>query len=139
MTLAYTGQHVSGDATTSASADGRLPGSDRAVEADIPEDAVDQRIDWATVMATDLAPGQKFLFEVYDAKTAVSHVNCIVSDGGILDTPFGKVPALRLDYSVEKSSGTESYSVYATRAFPRVMLREDLPGGLTSLLVKVEQ
>lgn len=138
MTLSYAGHHVKGEAVTSGSADGRLPGSDQAVEADITDATVDQRIDWATVMTTAMQPGQKFRFDVYDAKTAVSHVSCSISDAGTLDTSMGKLPALRLDYTVEKASGTESYTVYATRDFPRVMLREDLRGNLTITLVKAE-
>lgn len=138
MTLTYTGHHVTGEAVTDPSADGRLPGSDRAVEADISEDTVDQRIDWATVMTTDLKPGQKLLFSVYDAKTGVSQVSCTIADAGVMESPLGKLAAIRLVYTVEKSTSTESYTVYATRDVPRMMLREDLPGGLTAMLVKVE-
>lgn len=138
MTLTYAGQHVIGDAVTAASVEGGLPRSERKVEADIPVNTVDQRIDWATVMARDLTPGETFTFNVYDAKTAVSRVTCSISDAGMMNTVLGKLHAIRLDYVVNKSSGTESYSVYATSALPRIMLREDLPGGLTSQLVKVE-
>jgi len=139
LTLTYTGQHVSGEAVTSASADGKLPGLDQAVAADIPDDSVDQRVDWATVMTADVQPGQRFEFKVYDAKTAVSRVSCDVSDAGMMKTALGSVHVIRLAYTVYKMSGTESYTVYTSSAFPRAMLREDLPGGLVTELVKAVQ
>lgn len=138
LTLQYQGLKVSGDAATSRSANERLPGADRTVEGDITPDTVDQRIDWATVMASDLQPGQSFEFKVYDASTALSRVHCEVGDAGMLDAPGGRVRSLSFTYTVYKSTGTEVYTVYASAAFPRVMLREDLPGKLVSTLVKME-
>jgi len=138
MTLRYAALRVSGDAVTSRSADERLPGSDRAVVGDITRDTVDQRIDWATVMASDKQPGESFEFKVYDASTGLSRVHCEVSDAGMLDAPGGRIRALRFTYTVYKSTGTEVYTVYASAAFPRVMLREDLPGKLVSTLVKLK-
>jgi hypothetical protein len=138
MTLQYQGLKVKGDAVTSRSRDERLPGADRAVEGDITPDTVDQRIDWATVMASDMQPGQSFEFKVYDASTALSRVHCEVGDAGMMDAPGGRIPALRFTYTVYKSTGTELYTVYASAVFPRVMLREDLPGKLVSTLVKME-
>jgi len=138
MTLKYAGLHVSGEAVTSASADKRLPGMDQAVSGDIGADTVDQRIDWATVMSTARKPGEGFEFKVYDAKTGASRVSCIVSDAGMMDTPLGRVHAIKLQYTVRKASGTEVYAVYTSEAFPRAMLREDLPGGLVTTLVKAD-
>lgn len=138
MTLAYAGHRVTGEAVNTAATEGGSSRRGQTVAAEIPDNTVDQRIDWATVMTTDLQPGQKFLFNVYDAKTAVSRVTCFISDAGTMNTPLGKLHAIRLNYVVNKASGTESYSVYATNMLPRIMLREDLPHGLTSQLVKVE-
>jgi hypothetical protein len=138
MTLAYAGHRVTGEAVNTTSNVGGLSRSSQTVAADIPDNTVDQRIDWATVMTTELKPGERFLFNVYDAKTAVSRVTCFISDAGTMTTPLGKLHAIRLNYVVNKASGTESYSVYATSTLPRIMLREDLPHGLTSQLVKVE-
>ena len=137
MSLEYSGLQVRGEAVTSASADERLPGQDQAVAGEISADTVDQRIDWATVMAADKQPGESFEFQVYDAKTASSRVHCEVSDAGMMETALGKVHALKLQYTVYKASGTEVYTVYANAEVPRVMLREDLPGKLVSTLVKV--
>ena len=138
MDLAYAGQHVTGEAVTSASADGKLPGSDQSVTADILDDTVDQRVDWATVMTADAQPGHAFDFKVYDAKTGVSRVSCTVSDAGRMQTALGTVHAIRLKYTVYKASGTEVYTVYTSEAFPRAMLQEDLPGGLVTTLVGVK-
>ncbi|HEU5398977.1 MAG TPA: hypothetical protein VFV77_06830, partial [Gammaproteobacteria bacterium] len=136
MTLKYAGEKVSGEAVTSPSADERLPGQDQAVAGEIAPDTVDQRIDWATVMAADRKPGESFEFEVYDVKTGSSRVHCEVSDAGMMQSPEGQVRAIRLAYTVYKASGTEVYTVYTSAAFPRMMLREDLPGSLVITLVK---
>lgn len=135
MTLKYAGSKVSGEAVTSPSADERLPGQDQSVAGEITPDTVDQRIDWATVMAADWKPGESFEFEVYDAKTGSSRVHCEVSDAGTLDTALGAIHAYKLRYVVDKASGSEAYAVYASAAFPRVMLREDLRGDLVTTLV----
>jgi len=135
MTLKYGGLHVSGEADTAASGDGRLPATQAPVSGELTADTVDQRIDWATVMTTDRKPGESFGFQVYDAKTGVSRVSCAVSDAGMMDTPLGAVRAIKLQYTVYKASGTEVYTVYTSERVPRMMLREDLPGGLVTTLV----
>ncbi len=135
MTLKYAGLKVSGEAVASPSADERLPGQDQAVAGEITPDTVDQRIDWATVMTTDRKPGESFEFQVYDAKTASSRVHCEVSDAGMMDTALGKVHALKLQYTVYKSTGTEVYTVYANAEGPRMMLREDFSRGFAITLV----
>jgi len=139
LTLQYQGLKLFGYAVTSASENERLPGGDRAVAGEITPDTVDQRIDWATVMASDLQPGQSFEFKVYDAGTGLSRVHCEVGDAGMMDSPAGKVRAIRLGYTVYKASGTEVYAVYANAIPPRMMLREELRGDLVITLVKVAQ
>lgn len=138
MTLKYAGLHVSGEAGTAASIDGRLPTTQTPVSGEIAAYTVDQRIDWATVMTTDKKPGESFEFQVYDAKTGSSRVNCTVSDAGMMDTPLGAVHGIKLQYTVHKVSGTEIYTVYTSEAFPRMMLREDLRGNLVINLVAVK-
>jgi hypothetical protein len=136
MTLNYAGSRVSGEADTAPSGDGRLSAMQAPVTGEIGSDTVDQRIDWATVMSTDAKPGQSFEFKVYDAKTGSSRVHCAVSDAGMMDTPEGKIAALRFTYTVYKAGGAETYVVYANAVIPRMMLREDLRGDLTITLVK---
>jgi hypothetical protein len=140
MDLTYSGRHATGAVAISESANGtEVKPAKSLVEADIPASTVDQRIDWATVMATALQPGQQFHFNVYDAKTATSRVTCSISDAGLMHTSLGDFRAIRLEYEVSKDSGPEKYTVYATRELPRMMLREDLPGGLTSKLIRVDE
>jgi hypothetical protein len=62
-----------------------------------------------------------------------------VSDAGIMDSPAGKVRAIRINYTVRKATGAETYVVYTTAAFPRVMLREELRGNLVITLVGVHR
>lgn len=138
MTLKYAGLHVSGEANTAASEDGRVPAAHARVSGEITANTVDQRIDWATVMTTDYKPGQSFDFQVYDAKTGISRVTCSVSDFGVMTTALGPVHAIKLSYIVYKASGDELYMVYTSRDFPRTMLREDLRGHLVITLSSVK-
>lgn len=139
LTLSYSHLKVSGNAVVHATSGGGLLDSDVAVTERITPSTVDQRIDWAAVMSTDKKPGEAFDFEVYDAKTALSPVHCRVTDAGMMDTPAGRVRALRMEYTVHKSTGTETYTVYTTAAFPRVMLREELRGNLVIRLVGIRR
>jgi hypothetical protein len=52
---------------------------------------------------------------------------------------WGDALALRLDYSICKRERLEQYTVYATRETPRYMLREDMPNGLVSELLRIEK
>jgi hypothetical protein len=137
LTLNYSGQKVAGHAMTAAAPGGSGPGSDRSVAARIRPGTVAQRIDWAAVMSTDKRPGESLDFQVYDAKTGFSRVHCQVGDAGMMNTPEGRVHAIRLNYTVYKSTGTEAYAVYTSAAFPRVMLREELRGNLVISLVRI--
>lgn len=139
LTLSYSHLRVNGNAVVHAIPGGGLPDSADAVTGKITPSTVDQRIDWAAAMSTDKQPGESFDFQVYDAKTALSRVHCSVADAGIMDTPAGKVRAIRVRYTVYKSTGTESYAVYTTAAFPRVMLREEMRGNLVIRLVSIRR
>lgn len=138
LTLDYSGLKVAGHAVTAAAPGGSRSGSDHSVAGRIRPGTVDQRIDWAAVMSTDKRPGETFDFQVYDAKTGLSRVHCQVGDAGMMNTPEGRVHAIRLNYTVYKSTGTEAYAVYTTAAFPRVMLREELRGNLVISLVGIQ-
>ncbi len=112
------------------------PGTQLPVNASIDSNTVDQRIDWATVMAFDLRKGCRFSFSVYDAATGSSEVHVRVSPRRRIDVPAGTFPVLALTYWVKKSTGAERYIVYATESLPRFMVREDFPDGTISELVK---
>lgn len=139
MVLSYAQRNVTGHVTIAAAPNGSALGSESAVMGRITPDTVDQRIDWVAVMSTDKQPGESFDFQVYDAKTGLSRVHCLVSDAGVMDSPAGKVRAIRINYTVHKATGAENYVVYTTAAFPRVMLREELRGNLVSTLIGIQR
>jgi hypothetical protein len=106
------------------------------VDASINPNTVDQRIDWAMVMAFDLRKGTRFIFNVYDPATGSSEVRVQVSPRRRIAVPAGSFNVLSVTYWVKKSTGAERYIVYATESLPRFMVREDFPDGTVSELVK---
>ena len=139
LTLSYVRRDVTGHVVIGAAPKENLARSESTVTGRITPETVDQRIDWAAVMSTDKRPGESFDFQVYDAKTGLSKVHCQVSDAGIMDAPAGKAAAIRINYTVHKATGAESYAVYTTAAFPRIMLREELRGNLLITLVGIHR
>jgi hypothetical protein len=112
------------------------PKTQLPVNASINANTVDQRIDWAAVMAFDLRKGIRFEFNVYDPSTGTSEVRARVSPRRRIDAPAGTFYVLAVTYWVKKSTGAERYIVYATEKLPRIMVREDFPDGTISELVK---
>ena len=55
-----------------------------------------------------------------------------------LEGAIGAATALLIYYRICKRERVEEYTVYATQATPRYMLREDMPNGLVSELIRVE-
>lgn len=131
--LNYTNDKVTGSALNRRSS---LPKTPIPVNASINSNTVDQRIDWATVMAFDLRKGSRFTFDVYDPNTGSSEVRVRVSPRRHIAVPAGRFNVLTITYWVKKSTGAERYIVYATENFPRLMVREDFPDGTISELVK---
>jgi hypothetical protein len=111
-------------------------GQRRSIEAFISPDTVDQRIDWATVLASDLHPGRQFQFSVYDPGIGTSHVLASVGPLEQVHVLAGSFQIFRITYRVSKATGAEQYVVFATQSLPRVMIREDFPDGTTSELVE---
>jgi hypothetical protein len=111
-------------------------GHKQPVESVISPDTVDQRIDWATVLASDLQPGRQFQFSVYDPGIGTSHVIASVGPLEQVHVPAGSFQIFRITYRVSKATGAEQYVVFATQSLPRVMIREDFPDGTTSELVE---
>jgi len=112
-------------------------GTKRLVDAALPANTVDQRIDWATVLASDLEPGQQFEFNVYDPGIGISRVIAQVGSLERVQVPAGSFEAYRVIYRIEKASGTEQYQVLASRDTPRVMVREEFPNGSVDELTKM--
>jgi hypothetical protein len=108
----------------------------RSVDALIPAGTVDQRIDWATVLASDLKPGAQFHFSVYDPGIGISPVLAQVGPLEEVHVPAGSFSVFRITYRVEKATGAEQYVVFASEDRPRVMVREDFPDGTVSELAE---
>ena len=112
----------------------RDPHARKVVDAAIPAGTVDQRIDWATVLASDLETGREFQFNVYDPGSGVSHVVARVGPPEHVRVPAGTFDAYRITYRIEKTGGTETYQVLASTGRKRFMLREEFPDGVVSEL-----
>jgi hypothetical protein len=98
----------------------------------------DQRIDWASLMASDLAVGQSAAYTVYDPATGSSELTASASEGPTLASPDGPRATIKLDYTICKAETRESYTVFSTKESPRKMLREDMRGNIVSELVRIE-
>jgi hypothetical protein len=131
--LNYSTDKVTGFAVNRQPSESR---SQLLVNASIDSNTVDQRIDWAAVMAFDLRKRSLFEFNVYDPETGTSEVRARVGPRRRIDVPAGTFQVFAVTYWVKKSTGTERYIVYATERPPRFMVREDFPDGTISELVK---
>lgn len=95
---------------------------------------IDQRIDWASVMARKLEAGARFAFQVYDPAIGTSAASAAVEDGGTIHVPAGAIHVFKITYRIEKETGSEQYVVFASKALPRFLVREDFPDGVSSQL-----
>jgi hypothetical protein len=130
MNLKYAGAHVTGEE--------RRGGTVTPVKAQLDGVVLDQRVDWASVMALT-APRQGTLaLHVFDPSSGASQMLGRIGAEQPLAGSWGDATALRLDYTICKREHVEEYTVYATRETPRYMLREDMPNGLVSELIRVE-
>jgi len=108
----------------------------REIDTIVPAGIIDQRIDWASVMASDLAVGRRFPLAVYDPQLGVSPVAVTVDSAERVHVAAGTFDVFRVTYRIAKATGTEQYVVLVTRSLPRVMVREEFPDGVVSDLVK---
>ena len=114
-------------------------GTKQTIDASVPANTIDQRIDWAAVLAGNLETGQQFEFNVYDPGTGVGRVVGQVGDLEQIRVPAGTFRAYRIVYQMEKSGHTEHYQMLASEDSPHVMLREEFPNGVISELVQVSE
>ena len=99
---------------------------------------LDQRVDWAAMMASSAPADSSIAMRVFDPSTGLSEMLGKIGETRSMRGAWGEVTALRLDYTICKRDHLEKYTVYATRETPRYMLREDMPNGLVSELVRIE-
>jgi hypothetical protein len=130
MELTYVGAKITGEE--------RQSGSTRPVKATAHGVVVDQRVDWASIMAAAVPTGSAISLQVFDPSTGSSPMLGKIGGSQPVRGAWGELDAVRLDYTICKPDHVEEYTVYATRETPRYMLREDMPNGLVSELIRIE-
>jgi hypothetical protein len=114
-------------------------GARETVDARVPAGIVDQRVDWAAILASDLKPGEQIEFNVFDPGTGISRVVAGVGPAENLLVGAGAFRAFRIGYRMEKPNKTERFQLFVTQALPHLMLREDFPNGVRSLLAHIAE
>jgi hypothetical protein len=139
MNLNYNGNRVTGSAGTTDESmlDETKRAAMKPVSAEVPPGTVDQRIDWAAMLASRLEIGRKLNFTVYDSATGVSKVAGEISKTERTHVPAGTFDTIRAVYRIEKSKGPETYEILASKETPRFMVREDFSNGMSTELVKM--
>lgn len=130
--IRYGGGRVSGFYLKGRGADAKRV----AVDAAVARGVIDQRIDWAAVMASQLTVGQRFAFHVYDPAIATSGGVATVEAPERIRVPAGEFNVTRVVYRIEKPTGAEQYVVFINTRGPRMLIREDFPDGTSLLLAK---
>lgn len=130
MELKYAGAKITGEE--------REAGVTRPVNASAQGVLIDQRVDWAAVMASNAPAQTSIALRVFDPSTGSSEMLGKIGGTQAMRGAWGELEAIRLDYTICKRDHLEEYTVYATRGTPRYMLREDMPNGLVSELIRVE-
>jgi len=125
--LSYEGNRVTGFITSQKELDETVAG-----------DTVDQRIDWAAVMALEkYVEGQEFRFHVYDPGTGNSLVSVRIGENQTTTVPAGSFETVRVSYRIDKRSGPETYEVFVTKQAPRFLVKEKFPNGSIVELVEL--
>lgn len=110
----------------------------RQIDLEVPPDTVDQRIDWAAAMSEELTPSRKFDFHVFDPGAGISGVTGFIAAVETATVPAGTFDAVRIVYRINKPSGAETYQLLVKHQGPRILVKEEFPNGLVSVLVKAE-
>jgi hypothetical protein len=127
-----------GDRVTGFIASQKEPFKKREVDETVADDTVDQRIDWAAVMAfKEYVEGHEFQFHVYDAGTGNSLVSVRIGKTETTAVPAGSFETVRVSYRIDKRSGAETYEVFVTKQAPRFLVKEKFPNGSVTELVEL--
>ena len=131
--LSYQGNRVTGFIASQ-----KEPFKRREVDEAIADDTVDQRVDWAAVMAfKEYVEGHEFKFHVYDAGTGNSLVSVRIGKSEKTAVPAGSFETVRISYRIDKRSGAETYEVFVTKQAPRFLVKEKFPNGSVTELVEL--
>lgn len=134
--LAYSRNHVSGVAATRYH-NGFI---DRRIDEQVAADTVDQRIDWAAVMALkSYKESEMFMFHVYDPKDGNSRIVATVKGMETIHVRAGEFRVIRILYTTEKKGEAQTFEVFINQQTPRFLVKEVFPWGMTSELVKSTQ
>jgi hypothetical protein len=131
--LSYQGNRVTGFVTSQ-----KEPFKKREVDETVTDHSVDQRIDWAAVMALkEYVEGHEFQFRVYDPGAGNSVVSVRIGKSETTAVPAGSFETVHLSYRIDKRSGAETYEVFVTRQAPRFLVKEKFPNGSLTELVEL--
>ena len=131
--LAYKDGRVTGFLTAQ-----KEPSKRREVNETISDDTVDQRVDWAAVMALkEYVEGRESKFNVYDPGTGSSLVTVRIGKSEKTAVPAGSFETVRISYRIDKRSGAETYEVFVTKQAPRFLVKERFPNGSVTELVEL--
>lgn len=130
--LTYQGGRVRGFAMTKERAR-------RQIDLEVPLDIVDQRIDWAAAMSEALTPSREFDFHVFDPGAGISAVTGFIARVETATVPAGTFEVARIVYRIDKASGSETYQLLVNHQGPRILVKEEFPNGLVSVLIKAEE
>ena len=109
------------------------------VDETVAADTVDQRIDWAAVMALkEYIEGREFQFHVYDPGTGNSLVSVRIGKSETIAVPAGSFETAHVSYRIDKRSGAETYEVFVTKQVPRFLVKEKFPNGSLIELVELK-
>jgi hypothetical protein len=130
--LSYHGNRVTG-----FMASRKAPYKRREIDENVSHDTVDQRIDWAAVMALkDYVEGKEFEFHVYDPGTGNSVVSGLIGKSETTAVPAGSFETVRISYRIDKRGRAETYEVFVTKEAPHFQVKEKFPNGSVSELVE---
>jgi hypothetical protein len=133
LDVSYEGDRVTGFITSR-----KEPSKRHAVDERVSDDTVDQRIDWAAVMALkEYVEGQEFQFHVYDPGTGNSLVSVRIGKSETTAVPAGSFETRRVSYRIDKRNGVETYEVFVTKQAPRFLVKEKFPNGSVIELVEL--
>jgi hypothetical protein len=131
--LSYQGNRVTG-----FMASRKEPSKRREIDENASDDTVDQRIDWAAVMALkEYVEGKEFQFHVYDPGTGNSVVSGRIGKSETTAVPAGSFETVRVSYRIDKRGRSETYEVFVTKQAPRFLVKEKFPNGSAVELVEL--
>jgi uncharacterized protein DUF3108 len=131
--LSYQGNQVTG-----FMASRKEPSKRREIDENASDDTVDQRIDWAAVMALkEYVEGKEFQFHVYDPGTGNSVVSGRIGKSETTTVPAGSFETVRVSYRIDKRGRSETYEVFVTKQAPRFLVKEKFPNGSAVELVEL--